>query len=197
MVLVPKLRGKIGVYVERLAARLPPYPDAYTLAGLAVTFAGCALVLRGNLWVGVALFVLGALLDALDGAVARAHRIASRKGGFLDSLSDRLSDAAITYGYSIFAPAWLVYTAAVAALVYSYARARAEAAICKKLEGVGILERGERLPIQVAVYLVYGLVGNGVALMLLAAYTVALLIALVDRSLRLYRALGYLDSGSE
>lgn len=142
--------------VGRGLARTRVSPNALTTLGLTLTAAATAVVVTGRPVVGGWILVVGGLMDALDGAVARASSRATPFGGFFDSVSDRISDGLILGGL-----AWwlrdeprlflLVVVALVAAEVTSYVRAKAEAI---DLEcSVGILERGER-----AVALMIGLI---------------------------------------
>ena len=71
-------------------------------------------------------------------------------------------------------------------LIYSYARARAEAALCTKLEGVGFLERGERSIVLLTAYLLAALNLTSIASLLAQALAVAMCLALADRVVRLY-----------
>ncbi len=189
MVLAPKFRSRLSPILQAIASRLPPYPNLYTILGLGLTLLGALAVIEEHVAEGVALIALGALLDAIDGAVARIHNMVSAAGGYLDSVCDRVSDAAITYSFLVFAPPELVAYLISVTLIYSYARARAEAAYCKKLEGVGFLERGERLSVQVAILLLYTLLGKGAALYALYAYTLVLTLAALHRTVRMYKLL--------
>jgi CDP-diacylglycerol--glycerol-3-phosphate 3-phosphatidyltransferase len=96
------------------------------------------------------MLTVGGCLDFCDGAVARVKGTASKFGAFLDSVTDRFSDA---FWFSAFT--WFYFQdgntrmAAVALAAYasgtltSYIRAKAESLgyDCK----VGLLERAERL----------------------------------------------------
>ncbi|MBS0655576.1 MAG: CDP-alcohol phosphatidyltransferase family protein, partial [Verrucomicrobia bacterium] len=79
-------------------AILPNIVTAFSLScGLFVIFK-MSLVQRGaasfdTVLTGVAILILAALLDALDGAIARVMKVESAFGGFFDSLSD-----AVTFG---------------------------------------------------------------------------------------------------
>ena len=53
--------------------------------------------------IGGAVSLLSGLPDMLDGAVAKASGRISRRGAFLDSVVDRLSDAAVLTGVIWFA----------------------------------------------------------------------------------------------
>jgi CDP-diacylglycerol--glycerol-3-phosphate 3-phosphatidyltransferase len=131
-------------------------PNALTASGVTLCAAASALVLfeRRNeilfYWLAAIVFVLGSLLDILDGALARAGGKTTPFGAFLDSTTDRVSE-----GFMLTAIAWVlarnhhpafvaVAVAAVAgSFLVSYTRARAEAL---GLRGdVGIGSRAERV----------------------------------------------------
>jgi CDP-diacylglycerol--glycerol-3-phosphate 3-phosphatidyltransferase len=131
-------------------------PNALTASG--VTLCGVASVLvlfegRNEIlfyWLAAVVFVLGSLLDILDGALARAGGKTTPFGAFLDSTTDRISE-----GFMLTAVAWVlarhhhpVFVAvAMAAMagsfLVSYTRAKAETL---GLRGdVGIGSRAERV----------------------------------------------------
>lgn len=148
--------------VQRIAgralARLGFSPSAVTLLGMAVTGAATYLILRGAFWQAGLVLTAAGVTDFLDGAVARASGRSSVAGAFLDSVSDRVSDALV---YSAIVWVYLSggddVTAAVALAAFvlaqltSYIRAKAESLgfDCK----VGFMERAERI-----VLIVIGLV---------------------------------------
>ena len=156
MVLVPRLRRISSGMLERLASHLPPHPNAYTLAGLALVACAAAAGLYGYYLAALVFAALGVLMDAVDGAVARHYGMVSRIGAVLDSVTDRIEDALLAAGLWRVAGPVAVYTLTVASLIYSYVRARGEAEICRKLEGIGFLERGERIPLMLLAYLLAG-----------------------------------------
>lgn len=79
--------------------RLPP--AFFTL--LSVPLAGLAFILLslGRLLIAIPVVFAAAGADAMDGAVARSQGTASRAGGYLDSLTDRLVDVLILLGILI------------------------------------------------------------------------------------------------
>jgi CDP-diacylglycerol--glycerol-3-phosphate 3-phosphatidyltransferase len=99
------------------------------------------------------LLIFAALLDILDGQVARLRGRVTRFGAFFDSVLDRYSDIIVYVGIMVFYArpqaerSMLLLTvtglALVGSVLVSYARARAESLniACK----VGFLERPERL----------------------------------------------------
>jgi CDP-diacylglycerol--glycerol-3-phosphate 3-phosphatidyltransferase len=131
-------------------------PNALTASGVALCLAASILVLfegRNDIlfyWLGAVVFVLGSVLDILDGALARAGGKSTPFGAFLDSTTDRISESfmlgAIAYVLaSQHHPVFVVVAVAAVAgsLLVSYTRARAEAL---GLRGdVGIGSRAERV----------------------------------------------------
>ena len=137
-----QLRGALRRYFEEPAARLFHAagfsPNALTLLGFAVCVASAALVAMGWLVAGGAVFLAGGILDLMDGALARLTGQATPFGALLDSVFDRLGEAALFVGLGIYAlqadytetyRAFFI-TALLLALIFSqgvsYLRARGE-----------------------------------------------------------------------
>jgi len=125
--------------------------DAVTIAGtVGVVIASVAFAARGQLVAATVVITLCALLDVLDGAMARARGTTSRFGALLDSVMDRVADGAVfgcvawwlaTSGQRVLAAVTLICL--VGGQVVSYVKARAEALGFQC--DVGIAERMERL----------------------------------------------------
>ncbi|MDR1188019.1 MAG: CDP-alcohol phosphatidyltransferase family protein [Bifidobacteriaceae bacterium] len=154
-------------------------PNTVTVVGTAVQcLVALTLFPLGLLWPGAVVLGAVATTDALDGTMARLTGTASKWGAFLDSTLDRLSDAAIFAGLTIYLArqgnTWGVI-AGIAALaagaIVPYTRARAEALGYQAT--VGIAERADRLIVVLVAAFVTGLglspVVLAVALGLLAA----------------------------
>src|SRR6478609_9535796 len=62
-----------------------------SLLGLSMVVFGLVLLLQGQSWAGVALLVIGRLLDIVDGAVAEATGTKSPLGEIVDASFDKLS----------------------------------------------------------------------------------------------------------
>jgi len=95
-------------------------------------------------------FVIGSVLDILDGALARQSGKGTPFGAFLDSTTDRMSEVfvlgAIALSFSRDGKTWAVGVAVAAvagSLLVSYTRARAEALGLKGDVGIG--SRAERV----------------------------------------------------
>lgn len=136
--------------VARAVARVGLTPTAITLLGLTISVAGAVLIALGYLAVGAAVLGFGALLDILDGVLARLTETETRRGALLDSFTDRVGEVAAWTGLAFFlgrrAEATLVMMAIVGvcgSLLIPYVRAKAEA---EGVEGKGgIMGRAERL----------------------------------------------------
>ena len=144
-----QLRGAVRSYFEEPGARLFQSvgltPNAITLLGFAVCVVSAYLVASGwLLWGGVA-FLVGSILDLMDGALARLTGRETPFGALLDSVFDRLGEAALFVGLGIYAlradhsdeyRAFFI-TALLLALIFSqgvsYLRARGE--------GLGVFTR--------------------------------------------------------
>ncbi|MFN8185969.1 MAG: CDP-alcohol phosphatidyltransferase family protein [Gaiellales bacterium] len=157
-------QGNMKAGARRLAARSMEQlgetkvtPDMLSLGGLALCIAGSvAVYFEYRYWwlylVGGVLFVLGAVLDILDGALARAGGKGTPFGAFLDSTLDRLGEAfmlgAIALVFMREGREWavaLTFAAVVGSLLVSYTRAKAEG---MGLQGeVGFGSRAERVAI--------------------------------------------------
>jgi phosphatidylglycerophosphate synthase len=137
-------------------ARTRISPNALTASGVALCGAASVLVYfeyRDELlfyWLGASLFVIGSILDILDGALARAGGKTTPFGAFLDSTTDRVSEGfmlgAIALVFSRHADEVALafaFAAVAGSFLVSYTRARAEAL---GLRGdVGIGSRAERV----------------------------------------------------
>ena len=142
-------------------ARTRVSPNALTAAGVLLCIAASVIVYfehKGELvafWVGATLFVVGSVLDILDGALARRSRKATPFGAFLDSTIDRVGEGFMLGAIAlIFArdDEMLALAFTIAAIggsfLVSYTRARAEALGLKGDVGIG--SRAERVVVIVS-----------------------------------------------
>ena len=95
---------------------------------------------------GGVLLLTSGFFDVVDGQVARFTKKTSKRGGFLDSVFDKIAEVAIFLGILVgnFTEPYLVFLAITMSLLVSYSRSRAES-LGVKLQGIGIGERAERL----------------------------------------------------
>ena len=157
------LKGRYTAGVRQVAARsivglarTRVTPNALTAAGITLCAAASVAVYfeyRDELlffWLGAALFVLGSVLDILDGALARQSGKGTPFGAFLDSTTDRVSEGFMLGAIALVlhrdgnevALAFVIAGLAASFLV-SYTRARAEALGLKGDVGIG--SRAERV----------------------------------------------------
>jgi phosphatidylglycerophosphate synthase len=137
-------------------ARTRVTPNALTATG--VLLCGLAAVLvflenRGEIlfyWLGAFVFVIGSILDILDGALARTSGKGTPFGAFLDSTTDRVSEGFVLGAIAlVFARhhemvgVGLAVGAVAGSFLVSYTRARAEALGLKGDVGIG--SRAERV----------------------------------------------------
>lgn len=152
------VRSRFDVAVAPLARWLNGIglsPNVVTTVGVVfLATAGWAFA-TAEVRLGGLLLLLSGLCDALDGKMARASGRATAFGAFYDSTLDRIGESAVFLGIAFFFVAggvpgplapWAAASAVVAlaaALLVSYARARAEGLglECK----VGIFQRAERV----------------------------------------------------
>ncbi len=99
-----------------------------------------------GLIIGGILLLVSGFFDMVDGQVARITGKTSKKGEYLDSMFDKISEVAIFLGILVggYAEPYLVLLAITLSLLVSYARAKSDI-INIKLQGIGIGERAERL----------------------------------------------------
>lgn len=169
--------------IVRLAMALRLTPNTITVLGLLITLVASGLVAAGWLLLGAAILTAGSLLDAVDGALARAQGGGTPFGGFLDSTLDRAGEAIVYTGVGIWIlttlpdPLWpmlAVMVALAGSFLVSYSHARAQG--IGLAANVGLAPRTERLVLVIAgialagIGFVPGLIG---ALAIIAALTVA------------------------
>ena len=155
-------------------------PNQITIFGVLVQGAASYLIVIDRLATAGFVLIAAALLDTVDGAVAKARGLTSRFGALLDSTMDRLSDALV------FLPVAWLYLAdptseraemewvAVLALVtlvlsflVSYTKARAEGLGFEC--NVGLIERAERLIVMIVALVFSALLPAALALLALAS----------------------------
>lgn len=137
-------------------ARTPVTPNALTALGVSLAAVAAVLVYleyRGEIvffWAAAAVFVVGSLLDILDGALARRTGKGTPFGAFLDSTIDRVSEGLVLGAVALVfhrdGNEWalaLTVAAIGGSFLVSYTRARAEALGLKGDMGLG--SRAERV----------------------------------------------------
>ena len=184
--------------VVRIAIALQLTPNTITVIGLIMTIVASALVAGGWLVIGAAVLTAGSLLDAVDGALARAQGGGTAFGSFLDSTLDRASEAIVYAGIAAWfltaldepaLPVIAVVVALSGSFLVSYARARAEG--IGLTASVGLAPRTERLVLVIAGIALAGLGFTPIlvgVLVIIAALTVVTVIQRIWHVWRLSRA---------
>ena len=147
--------------VVRILSKIGITPNALTFINLALNIIAAYVIATGYFLLGGVLVLVAGLFDLLDGALARFNKQTTRFGAILDSVVDRISEAAILCGLLI----WympqeeagleivLIFVVLIGSFLISYIRARAEGLgwQCQ----VGLFTRAERV-----IVLAIGLLAN-------------------------------------
>ncbi len=200
MALLPsreRFRSAVLKYVELPGARLFHSrgfsPNAITLLGFAISAGAAALVGAGYVWIGGIVFLVGGALDLFDGALARLTGRTTPFGALLDSVMDRLGEAALFLGIAVYAlregfsedRTFFIVVALILALItsqmVSYLRARGESLGIDTR--AGLMTRPERV-VLLSVGLIIGLRALEVILIGIAAIS---FITLLQRLFTIWR----------
>jgi phosphatidylinositol phosphate synthase len=127
-------------------------PNAISLTGFALNLAAAALIVERLFFVAGIAFIVGSIMDTLDGRYSRMSGKGTPFGAFLDSTLDRLEEGIVLTAVGAYfaarhnqAAVAAVVAAVLFSLMVSYTRARAEAlgVACK----VGLATRPVRVVI--------------------------------------------------
>jgi len=173
--------------VVRLLSKSGITPNALTFINLALNIIAAYVIATGHFLLGGVLVLVAGLFDLLDGALARFTKQTTRFGAILDSVADRISEAAILCGLLI----WyipqeeasleivLILIVLIGSFLVSYIRARAEGLgwQCQ----VGLFTRTERV-----IVLAIGLLVNQIFIAL-CVLVVFVFITVVQRLVYLWK----------
>ncbi len=127
-------------------------PNAISLTGFALNLAAAALIVGRLFFLAGIAFIIGSIMDTLDGRYSRMSGKGTPFGAFLDSTLDRLEEGIVLIAVGAYfasrhnqAAVAAVVAAVLFSLMVSYTRARAEAlgVACK----VGLATRPVRVVI--------------------------------------------------
>lgn len=168
-------------------------PNALTVAGFLGVVAAGALIVAQSWWAAGFLFIASALVDSLDGTLARWQGSSSTFGAFLDSTLDRAADGVILGAFAMvfaqqgnMAMVGVVVAALIATFSISYARARAEG-LGLAAGSSGLMERTERLVLIGPAIFMGGL--TGIPETVIAILAILSTVTAIDRIASVRRAL--------
>jgi phosphatidylglycerophosphate synthase len=151
--------GGIENKTADIFAALPFTPNQYTSLSIVAALAMLCLIAAGHYIAALALFIVAAALDFIDGAVARKRGLATKRGAYWDTIADRYVEAMFLFGllfcglpdFYLSAAAW-IFLALFGSTMTTYAKAAAkEKGLCDaELKG-GLMSRGERLMVYFAI----------------------------------------------
>ena len=144
-----------------LAKRIPIGPmgisflSLLTAIGAGYSFYMADLANTNWLLIGALMVFLTAILDALDGMVARIREISSRRGDLVDHTLDRVADVIIMGGIALgpLVEITIGFAAIIGILMLSYMGTQAQAVGAGR-EYAGLLGRADRLVVLVMVPLI-------------------------------------------
>ena len=147
-------------------------PNFWTVVGLIIALSSAVVYGMGiefGLIIGGILLLASGFFDMVDGQVARVTGKTSKKGEYLDSMFDKISEVAIFLGILVggYAEPYIVLLAITLSLLVSYARAKSDL-INIKLQGIGICERAERLLV-IAIIGIIGFMDYAVIIVIIIA----------------------------
>ena len=155
--------------IGKVLVRLHISASMITVLGLVVTIIGSIILANGHPVTAGFVIGLGGGIDGVDGTVARLTGTASRRGAFLDTMSDRVGELAMFAGLAWFVAdePLLVLLAIISlgnSMLIPYVRSKAEA---EGLEGKGgLMGRAERIILFCALIIPVGWDWWGAAVML-------------------------------
>ena len=169
------LRGTLRPALEKVGkgfAATGLSPNFWTVVGLVIALSSAVVYGMGvefGLIIGGILLLVSGFFDMVDGQVARVTGKTSKKGEYLDSMFDKISEVAIFLGILIggYAEPYVVLLAITLSLLVSYARAKSDL-INIKLQGIGIGERAERLLV-IAIIGIIGFMDYAVIIVIIIA----------------------------
>ncbi len=128
-------------------------PNQYTLISLIFVILAFYFLIKANLILALIFFLSATILDFVDGAVARFTQKATKKGAYLDTISDRYVEGIILLGFLFLPlPAFLlsakvwIFLALFGSFLTTYSKAAAkEKEIVTAELKKGFLTRAERI----------------------------------------------------
>lgn len=145
------LSGKLKTKFDTMLFSVAKYftrinPNTITLVGIVVGVITSYLITL-NFFVGGIFVLLTGFLDVLDGTVARISHKITKRGAYIDAVSDRITEFLIWFGIGIATNLWkYIIIAIFLSQLISYSKARC--GMETKINNVAwpdFFERGERI----------------------------------------------------
>ncbi|MDP9227501.1 MAG: CDP-alcohol phosphatidyltransferase family protein [Actinomycetota bacterium] len=126
--------GEISAVVRNRLIESRLTPNAISIVGLVGNLAAAALVWQHYFFLGGLAFIIGSVMDTLDGRYARVSGKGTLFGAFLDSTLDRIEEGIVLTAVAYYfaetgdaVAAAMCVVVVLGSLMVSYTRARAEA----------------------------------------------------------------------
>ncbi len=196
MVLSARYRRIFKPYLERLAKVVAIHPNVITVTGIVIALIAAYYYAQAEWVFGSLVAALAALVDALDGAVARYWGKTSKWGAYLDAMTDRIVEGILLFGIGWGSGLWpIVYVIMLASILISYAKARAAMEIdVDNVNWPDLFERAERLIAIVVGVPIAAQFENGLMWYLLA---LAIAFSTVGVGQRMYRVWKRMRAGGQ
>jgi phosphatidylglycerophosphate synthase len=168
--------NKISNFCGRIFSKICSSPNIWTAFGIIPAVLSFYFLVKQNFLIAAGFFILTAIIDFIDGSVARVTKRVSNFGAYLDTVVDRVTEFIILFGlYLIEYPdilwptrLWLFFLL-FGSLMTTYVKSAAfeKKIVNKEIRG-GILERGERMMLLLLIIVLsnYSLVYAAILIML-------------------------------
>jgi archaetidylinositol phosphate synthase len=158
-----ELCNRVSIRIGLVFSKIPISANAWTLLSLLPAVIGFVFLVQRQMERALAFFVISALMDAIDGGVARVTGTVSNLGAYLDGMMDRVVEGLLLIGIMLYGipdlsiggyttPSfmWIALLLFFGSAMVSYSRAYAVyRRVLKENKRIsrmpGILERAERL----------------------------------------------------
>ena len=159
-----KFAAGISNFIGKLFAWLPIHPNSITILSVIMALLGYITWLPGleYKFESIMLFAFAFFFDAIDGAIARAKKLESKEGAFLDGIADRVVEFFLIlalfkiYAFNIEITIMLFFIMFFGTGMTSFVKAYAEhsgvISHARAITMPGWLERPERSLLLLAVY---------------------------------------------
>jgi archaetidylinositol phosphate synthase len=193
--MLTRLRNNINEIINKIAKicrKLRIAPNYITLLGLILSLFAIPSALFKNYPLLFLIIVTSSFMDVLDGAVARLNNQITTFGGVLDSVCDRIEESIFLFSlYFVGIDMPLLFIAFVISYTISYLRALGEIRGVK-MEGIGLLERGERIILIAITILLLMFIDTSVAFLSLSIYKIPIILLIILGTITMIQRIHYL-----